>query len=137
VRLLLNVDEEIGSPTSRDLILDSVLRLVPPGSVAAVEDVLPQVLLLHLQSHLADQPHLRLPAVQRMVDHDAEQQTPYVESVLAYLAANADVPAAAESVNVHPNTFRYRLRRVRELFDLDLEDPDVRLVVWLQLRTQL
>jgi hypothetical protein len=116
--------------------VDSELRHVPPGSVAAVEDVLPQVVLLHLQSHLADQPYLRLPAVQRMVDHDAEQQTPYVESVLAYLAANADVPAAAESVNVHPNTFRYRLRRVRELFDLDLEDPDVRLVVWLQLRTK-
>ena len=98
--------------------------------------MLPQVVLLDLQSHLAGQPHLRLPAVERMVAHDRDQQTPYVESVLAYLAANADVPVAAESVSVHPNTFRYRLRRVRELFDLDLEDPDVRLVVWLQLRTR-
>jgi hypothetical protein len=116
--------------------VDAVLRLSAPGSVAAVEDVLPQVVLLHLAAHLAGQPHLRLPAVDRMVQHDLEQQTPYVESVLAYLSANADVPAAAESVRVHPNTFRYRLRRVRELFDLDLEDPDVRLVVWLQLRTR-
>jgi len=104
--------------------------------VAAVEDVLPQVVLLHLQAHLAGEPHLRLPGSAAMVEHDEQQQTPYVESVLAYLAANADVPAAAESVSVHPNTFRYRLRRVRELFDLDLEDPDVRLVVWLQLRTR-
>ncbi len=116
--------------------VDAVLRLGAPSSVALVEDVLPQVVLLHLQSHLAGRPHLRLPTVERMVAHDAEQQTPYVDSVLAYLAANADVPVAAESVNVHPNTFRYRLRRVRELFDLDLEDPDVRLVVWLQLRTR-
>lgn len=116
--------------------VDAVLRLAAPGSVAAVEDVLPQVALLHLQGHLAGQPHLRLPAVDRMLAHDAEQQTPYADSVLAYLAANADVPAAAASVAVHPNTFRYRLRRVRELFDLDLEDPDVRLVVWLQLRTR-
>ena len=45
------------------------------------------------------------------------------------------MPAAAEAVQVHPNTFRYRMRRVRELFELDLEDPDVRLMVWLQLRT--
>ncbi|MFN2538494.1 MAG: PucR family transcriptional regulator [Mycobacteriales bacterium] len=116
--------------------VDAVLRLQPPGSVAAVEDVLPQVVLLHLQAHLAGQPHLRLPAVDRMIEHDHEHQTPYVESVLAYLSANADVPAAADSVSVHPNTFRYRLRRVRELFDLDLEDPDVRLVVWMQLRTR-
>jgi hypothetical protein len=116
--------------------VDAVLRLVPPGGVAAVEEVLPQVVLLHLHAHLAGQPHLRLPSVERMVEHDREQQTPYVESVLAYLSANADVPAAAGSVSVHPNTFRYRLRRVRELFDIDLEDPDVRLVVWLQLRTR-
>jgi DNA-binding PucR family transcriptional regulator len=74
--------------------------------------------------------------VDLMLRHDQEQGTPYAESVLAYLAANADVPAAAASVQVHPNTFRYRLRRLRELFDLDLEDPDVRLVVWLQLRTR-
>ena len=116
--------------------VDAVLRLLPAGEVSAVEDVLPQVVLLHLQAHLAGQQHLRLPAVERMVEHDRDQQTPYVESVLAYLSANADVPAAADSVKVHPNTFRYRLRRVRELFDLDLEDPDVRLVVWLQLRTR-
>jgi len=71
-----------------------------------------------------------------MLAHDADNGTPYAESVLAYLSANADVPAAAHVVAVHPNTFRYRLRRARELFELDLEDPDVRLVTWLQLRTR-
>ena len=114
---------------------DAVLRLVGAGQVATVEDVLPQVALLDLQGHLGAAPHLRLPAVDRMLRHDAEHSTPYVESVLAYLNANADMPAAAEAVQVHPNTFRYRMRRVRELFDLNLEDPDVRLMVWLQLRT--
>ncbi len=114
---------------------DAVLRLVEPGRVATVEDVLPQVALLDLQGHLSASPHLRLPAVDLLLRHDSEHGTPYVESVLAYLSANADMPAAAEAVQVHPNTFRYRMRRVRELFDLDLEDADVRLVVWLQLRT--
>lgn len=116
--------------------VDAVLRLVERGTTAAVEQVQPQVVLLDLQGHLAGAGHLRIPAVDLMLRHDQEQGTPYAESVLAYLAANADVPAAAASVQVHPNTFRYRLRRLRELFDLDLEDPDVRLVVWLQLRTR-
>ncbi len=115
---------------------DAVLRLLPARAVAAVEDVLPQVVLLDLQSHLDASPHLRLPAVEQMLAHDAEHATPYVASVLAYLTAHGEVPAAAEQINVHPNTFRYRLRRVRELFDLDLEDPDVRLIAWLQLRTR-
>lgn len=116
--------------------VDAVLRLVAPGSVAAVEDLLPQVVLLDLRAHLASAPHLRLPEVDAMLAYDAEHQTPYAESVRAYLAANADVPMAAESVSVHSNTFRYRMRRVRELFGLDLDDPDVRLVAWLQLRTR-
>ena len=115
--------------------VDAVLRVVEPGTIAPVEDVLPQVVLLDLTGHLARQPQLRLPAVEQMCTHDREQGTHYAESVLAYLNANADVPVAAADVRIHPNTFRYRLRRVKELFDLDLEDPDVRLVVWLQLRT--
>ena len=35
---------------------------------------------------------------------------------------------------MHPNTFRYRLRRLAELFDLDLDDADERIVLELQLR---
>jgi hypothetical protein len=119
--------------------VDAVLRLLGRGAgaeVATVEDALPQVVLLDLQGHLHSSPHLRLPAVERMLAHDAAQATPYAQSVLAYLAANADVPTAAASVSVHPNTFRYRLRRVQELFELDLDDPDVRLVTWLQLRAR-
>jgi DNA-binding PucR family transcriptional regulator len=119
--------------------VDAVLRLLGRGDaaeVATVEDALPQVVLLDLQGHLHSSPHLRLPAVERMLAHDAAQATPYAQSVLAYLAANADVPTAAASVSVHPNTFRYRLRRVQELFELDLDDPDVRLVTWLQLRAR-
>jgi hypothetical protein len=119
--------------------VDAVLRLLAaPGSraVMTVEDALPQVVLLDLAAHLSKAPHLRLPALERMLDYDAAQGTPYAESFLAYLEANADVPAAASRAGVHPNTFRYRLRRLKELFDLDLDDPDVRLIAWLQLRTR-
>lgn len=114
---------------------DAVLQVVAPGGVAALEEVQAQVALLALGRQLADADHLHLPAVLRMLDHDAEHSTRYGESVLAYLAASQDVAAAAASVSVHQNTFRYRLRRARELFDLDLEDPDARLLTWLHLRS--
>ncbi len=115
---------------------DSVLRLIDAGSAALAEDLVAEVVLLDLQAHLTGSPRLRLPAIEDMLRSDSEHGTPYAESVLAYLAANADVPTAARVVNVHANTFRYRMRRVRELFDLDLDDPDVRLVAWLLLRTR-
>ena len=40
----------------------------------------------------------------------------------------------SDSVFVHPNTFRYRLRRVAEVGQIDLGDPDQRFAAMLQLR---
>ncbi|MCA1672409.1 MAG: helix-turn-helix domain-containing protein [Actinobacteria bacterium] len=73
-------------------------------------------------------------SVQELAEHDEQKNTAYLETLRAYLDAFGDIPTAAASVNVHPNTFRYRLRRLLELFSLDISDPDQRLVIELQLR---
>ncbi|WP_299535842.1 CdaR family transcriptional regulator [uncultured Streptomyces sp.] len=57
-----------------------------------------------------------------------------VRSLAAYLEAAGDVPRAAKRLVLHPNTLRYRLRRVRERFGVDLDDPDTRLVLALAVR---
>ncbi|GAA2313034.1 helix-turn-helix domain-containing protein [Nonomuraea roseoviolacea subsp. roseoviolacea] len=67
-----------------------------------------------------------------VAEHDAGHGTDYVHSLRVWLAAHYDVPRAAETLSLHPNTLRYRLRRIGELIPLD--DPDVRLVLGLQLR---
>jgi DNA-binding PucR family transcriptional regulator len=41
---------------------------------------------------------------------------------------------AARLLAVPPNTCRYRLKQVRKQIGIDLDDPDERLVLWLQLR---
>lgn len=113
----------------------AVLRVVPPGSVGAVEDLLPQVVLVEWEVFLASNPRLRLPLVEEVLRHDAAEHTAYAASALAYLESNGDIAEAARRVGVHPNTFRYRLKRLYDLFGLDLEDADLRLVLWLQLRS--
>ena len=40
---------------------------------------------------------------------------------------------AARTLDVHVNTVRYRLSRVEPIFGIDLDDPETRLLVWLQL----
>lgn len=56
---------------------------------------------------------------------------------LATLAAWLDQPgeprAVAERLHVHPNTVRYRMARVTQELGLDLDDPQVRLALRLQL----
>ncbi|WP_407549198.1 helix-turn-helix domain-containing protein [Streptomyces sp. Pv4-95] len=102
--------------------------------VAALTDVHARVLLLHCADELARRPRLRHPGIEAMRAHDRGRHTDYAASVVAWLDAVGNVGEAAQRLTVHPNTLKYRLRRARELFGLDLDDPDVRLSCWLQLR---
>jgi DNA-binding PucR family transcriptional regulator len=83
---------------------------------------------------VAKNPDLVRGPIEAIAAHDAAKGTLYLETLKEYLAAFGDVPAAAARLDVHPNTFRYRLRRLIEMFGVDLEDPDTRLLLDLQLR---
>lgn len=118
--------------------VDDILRVTTAGpdspEVADLSDAHAGVLLAHLADELARLPRLRHPGIEAMVTHDRAQQTAYAASVTAWLDAVGNVAQASERLAVHPNTLKYRLRRARELFGLDLDEPDVRLSCWLQLR---
>lgn len=118
--------------------VDDVLRVTTAGTsapaVAALGDVHAQVLLAHLADELDRRPRLRHPGVEAMLAHDRDQNTRYAASVAAWLDAVGNVGEAARRLSVHQNTLKYRLRRARELFGLDLDDPDDRLSCWLQVR---
>lgn len=118
--------------------VDAVLRAAAtaPGApvVATVADVHTRLLLDRLADMLLRDTRLRHPGVQQISEHDREYGTNYADTVLAWLDAHGDIAMAAEHLNVHPNTLRYRLRRVEERFGLDLSNPDSRLSAWLQLR---
>ncbi|MFC9294992.1 PucR family transcriptional regulator [Streptomyces sp. NPDC057011] len=118
--------------------VDDVLRVTTEAAagppVAALTDVHSQVLLGHLADELTRRPRLRHPGVEAMLEHDRLHQAHYAASVVAWLDAVGNIGEAARRLTVHPNTLKYRLRRAQEQFGLDLDDPDVRLSCWLQLR---
>jgi hypothetical protein len=57
-------------------------------------------------------------------------------TLLAWLRHDGSVPAAAEELHVHPQTVRYRLGRLRELFGAALDDPDARFELEVALRAR-
>ncbi|MFP1628839.1 PucR family transcriptional regulator [Streptomyces sp. 5K101] len=116
-----------------DDVLRAAARRTDADGAVTAEDVRHQVLLDRLGGELRREPWLRLPALALVLAHDAEHGTDYAVSLRAWLAAVGDVTKAAAALTVHPNTLRYRLRRARELFGLDLDDPDVVLAAWLEL----
>jgi PucR C-terminal helix-turn-helix domain len=48
------------------------------------------------------------------------------ETLRAFLDHRGNAPAMAEALHVHPQTVRYRLKKLRELFGEALEDPEAR-----------
>ncbi|WP_435192930.1 PucR family transcriptional regulator [Streptomyces sp. NRRL F-5630] len=73
-------------------------------------------------------------AVRALLMYDEEHRTDLARTLAAYLDRFGDVPATAKLLAVHPNTLRYRLRRLHDLFGMDLADPDTRLLAELGLR---
>jgi hypothetical protein len=125
-------------PESRR-IADQILKvLVGPDQrdlkVAAMSDVRSQVVLGDLASHPGDLLASPDGVTGRILEHDARHGTDYAGSLLAFLDSFGETTAAAARLTIHENTLRYRLRRIGELFGLDLSDADDRLVTWLQLR---
>ncbi len=51
----------------------------------------------------------------------------------AWLRAQGDLARAAAALEVHPNTVRYRMRRMSEVTLLRLDDPDQRLAMLIAL----
>ena len=105
-----------------------------PQTLATIEDVRSQVVLLELKELKLEHPGLMRGKLTAVLEHDAEHGTQYALTLRAYLDAMGDVVGAAAGISVHPNTFRYRLRRLGELFDIDLKNAEERLVLELQLR---
>ena len=112
-----------------------VLRESPSGlQVARLSDLYVSTLMLEMSDLVAARGDQPTGPIARLLAYDARHRTRLVETLQAWLDAFGDVTAAASAVYVHPNTFRYRLRRLAEVGDLDLSDPEARFAALLQLR---
>lgn len=116
-----------------EAVLRAMAHSRQPRPVARLADVHVELLLTHLADQLAADHYPVLGPVAVLTAHDAEHGTDFVPTLAAYLDAFGDVTAAAQRIPVHPNTFRYRLRRLTEISGLDLRDPRARLGAHIQL----
>jgi hypothetical protein len=118
--------------------IDDILRVTTLDAslpaIAELSDVHTPVLVMRVSDELAGEPRLQDPRLVHMLEQDRQQGTEFARSLLAWFDEVGDVRAAALRLRIHPNTLRYRLRRVTEQFGVDLDRADSRLAVWMQLR---
>src|SRR5271163_557622 len=117
--------------TDVDRVLDSAER--HPDSFDAVTS-----LAEARTTVLLDEIVTMVGADERLVDPRVRELHAYdpalVQTLRAYLDSFGDIAAAAAQLHVHPNTVRYRARRIETLLSTSLADPDVRLLLSLGLR---
>jgi PucR C-terminal helix-turn-helix domain/GGDEF-like domain len=65
--------------------------------------------------------------------HDRAHATEYVATLQAWLQAQGDPAEAGERLGVHENTVRYRLRKMAEIVNLQLDDAKKRLAMMIEL----
>jgi DNA-binding PucR family transcriptional regulator len=100
------------------------------GQVSSLDEARTTVLLDEIVSQVAGQPRLVDPRVRQLRDQDPM----LADTLQAYLDGFGDIAAVAQRLHVHPNTVRYRVRRLEKLLSTSLDDPDDRLVLALGLR---
>lgn len=124
----------IQSRTGADRALRVMLDRAEPGAVAAIREVQIGALLLELgDMALARGDQLSGP-IARLEDYDAEHNGRLLETLECWLNAFGDVAEAAAAAFVHTNTFRYRLKRVAEVGQIDLASTNDRFEAMLQIR---
>jgi hypothetical protein len=119
-------------------IASAGLRAIEAGAIEAdglldAEEHLPELLLFEsggLAERLAER---RLAPLDDLTPAGRARME---ETALAYVQHGGNAAAVARALHLHPQTIRYRLGRLRELFGDDLADPDARFELELALRSR-
>lgn len=114
-----------------DRVLDSAERHpVSIGPVTSLAEARTTVLLDEIVTLVGGEDRLLDPRIAQL----RAQEPVLAETLRTYLDSFGDIGAAARSLQVHPNTVRYRVRRIERLLAVSLADPEVRLLFSLSLR---
>lgn len=116
-----------------DLTLTAMAGGWWPDRVGSFPELRSAIVLQQVCGLLHSQPTLIAGLLDPLVEHDEEHGSDYIPTLGAYLDCFGDVRAAAGRLRVHPNSLRYRIRRIGELAGFDLTDADQRLVVQIAL----
>ena len=61
-----------------------------------------------------------------LIRYDKENNTNWIETLGVYLKTGGSIQQSANLLPIHPNTMRYRINRIEEILDVDLQDFEVR-----------
>jgi PucR C-terminal helix-turn-helix domain len=107
--------------------------LIAGGGVIRCVDHMSTLMIFQNEDLIDTLAELRLAPLARL---RPGQRDRLAETLLAWLRTGGDAGEVAAQLHVHPQTVRYRIRQLREIFGDVLADPDVQLELILALRSR-
>jgi hypothetical protein len=107
--------------------------VLPPDRLLYAQDAL-GALALHADDALVDE--LAVQVLAPLAALTPASRARLESTLLAWLRRQGHIPEVATDLDVHPQTARYRLGRLRECFGEVLDDPDARFDLELALRAR-
>ncbi|MGH1143434.1 PucR family transcriptional regulator [Bacillus pseudomycoides] len=75
-------------------------------------------------------------ALQKLHKYDCKYNSNLVETLEIFLNNDSNTSEVAKVLNIHVNTLSYRLKRICEISEIDLKDPNQKMVLYLDLKLQ-
>lgn len=73
-------------------------------------------------------------ALERLLEYDQQADKELVKTLAAFLECNGNLTETSERLYIHRNTLKYRLERIRDITQIDLDDSENRLILHLGLK---
>ncbi|WP_243290464.1 PucR family transcriptional regulator [Bacillus sp. FJAT-47783] len=73
-------------------------------------------------------------SLNKLKEYDMKHHTNLVETLEVFLDNDSNVNIAAQNLNVHINTLSYRLKRIKQIAEIDLENPNHKMTMYLDIK---
>lgn len=73
-------------------------------------------------------------ALERLLEYDQQADKELVKTLRAFLECNGNLTETSDRLFIHRNTLKYRLERIRDITQIDLDDSENRLMLHLGLK---
>lgn len=126
------VDELYNIPKMYDLVLEAlnivVDESVGQGNVFYVSQLAVPIML----NKMRDYDKLISQKILSLADYDRRKESQYCETLYYYLACDHSLKDTCEALFTHRNTILYRMRKMKEDFEIPLDDSDLHFKLLLE-----
>jgi len=74
------------------------------------------------------------PSLLHIIEYDKQNNTDFTQTLYAYIDCSKSITSTSSVLNIHPNTLRYRIKKIQEIMNVDLDNNNTLLHLQLSFK---